>query len=150
MDYNNELIGIIDRVHSNVDTQATMAHNCRCPTLSSSSSVAAETAAASVAAETETETMATVTATAATPVLMTTDIPNLIDFDDCQQQYKHSKSTETSSFDEISIQNVRTFFAAFVVSPPKFRSFCLPSRNWQFLLSFSIFKWHGDGERVEF
>lgn len=114
MDYNNELIGIIDKIHSNVDTQATtQADNCRCSTLPSS-----------VPAETEMETMATetATATAATPALMTTGIPNLIDFDDCQQQCKHSKSTETSSFDEISIQNVRT---AFVLSPPKFRFVCL-------------------------
>lgn len=116
MDYNNELIGIIDKIHSNVDTQATtQADNCRCSTLPSS-----------VPAETEMETMAmateTATATAATPALMTKGIPNLIDFDDCQQQCKHSKSTETSSFDEISIQNVRT---AFVLSPPKFRFVCL-------------------------
>lgn len=122
MDYNNELIGIIDKIHSNVDTQATTTtttHNCCCPTLSASLAVTGP-----VAAQTEAETMVTATTRAAavaakaTPALMTTNIPNLIDFDDCQQQCKHSKSTETSSLDEISIQNVCTLCAAFVVSSP--------------------------------
>lgn len=92
MDYNNELIGIIDKIHSNVDTQATP-HNCYRPTLS---------------VATEAKTTATETATAPAP-LMTTGIPNLIDFDDCQQ-HKHTKSTETSSFDEISVHNVCMLF----------------------------------------
>lgn len=122
MDYNNELIGIIDKIHSNVDTEATTTHNYAGSTLSSSSSVAAEIEA--------TETMVTTgTATAVAAVaLMTTDIPNLIDFDDCKQQCKHSKSTETSSFDEISLQNVCICL--------QFQFVCLFVRNWQFCCLF--------------
>lgn len=75
MDYNNKLIGIIDKSHSNADTKAAAPTNNYCrPTLS---------------------------VTVPTP----TAIPNLIDFDDCQQ-HKHTKFPDASSYDEISIQNV--------------------------------------------
>lgn len=100
MDCDNELIGIDDKIHSNVDTVATTTppHNCYRPKLAMVSSPIAETPLTSVSIM-----VTTPTATQA-PITMTC-IPNLIDFDDCQQ-HKHTKLTKTLSHDEISIQNV--------------------------------------------
>lgn len=125
MDYNNELLRIIDKIRLNVDTQAT-AHNCYRPkTLSTASSPTAKVAAATTAAATEVTTVAP----------MTTDgVPNLIDFDD-SQQHKHAKLTETSSYDGISIQNVCLLFPFSF-----FYSVCL-SKKLAILLSFHLYSY---------
>lgn len=91
MDYNDELIGIIDKVRTNADTKATHDNNRSSvpPSSSSTSSVAV-------------------------------DKYNLIDFNDCQYEHIQStestESTEsttsssTMAFEEISKQNVRIFY----------------------------------------
>lgn len=87
MDYNNELIGIIDKVHTNADTKATHDnHRSLVPMLPLPLS--------------------------SSPVTVAVDKHNLIDFDNCQ--YEHVQSTETTSstmaYEGIVQQNVRILF----------------------------------------
>lgn len=83
MDYNDELIGIIDEIHTNADTKAT--HDNIRSSLSSSS----------------------------TPSSVAATVDNLIDFDNCQYEHVQSTESTSSSaimaYEEISKQNV-TFF----------------------------------------
>lgn len=91
MDYNDDLIGIIDEVHSNRDETATYDNNCSSVPLPLSPPLSSEAA--------------------------DVNKHNLIDFDDCQ--YEHAQSTEshpsssslssssTMAYEEIASQNVR-------------------------------------------
>lgn len=102
MDCDNELIEIIDKTNVDKATATpTTTRNCYRPKLSMASSPIAETASHTVS-------IMVTTPTATQRPMTPTSIPNLIDFDDCQQ-FTHTKLSKTSSFDEISLQHVCTW-----------------------------------------
>lgn len=86
MDYNDNLIAIIDEVHSNRDTKATYDNNCLTMPLQLSPPLSSEA--------------------------VDVNKHNLIDFDECQ--YEHAQSTESHpsssssnmAYEEIATRNV--------------------------------------------